>query len=113
MPMNSTSQSPGQKVPLGSEPNEVNNRTLYATLVASASIAFGFTLLLYYALSGRSPGPRLAYGIFVSVVPALAALLVLKLTKASVSWRGAAIVYLALFVLLLIIQAFGRMIPVH
>jgi len=111
--MNSTSQSPGQKVPLGSEPNEVNNRTLYATLVASASIAFGFTLLLYYALSGRSPGPRLAYGIFVSVVPALAALLVLKLTKASVSWRGAAIVYLALFVLLLIIQAFGRMIPVH
>lgn len=106
--MNSTSQSPGQKVPFGSGPNAINNRTLYATLVASASVAFLFTLLLYYVLSGRSPGPRLAYGIFVSVVPALGTLLFLKLTRASVSWWGVVIVYLALFVLLVIIQAFGR-----
>jgi hypothetical protein len=108
MSMNSTSQSPGQKVPLGSEPNEVNNRTLYATLVASASIAFLFTLLLYYVLSGRSPGPRLGYGFFVSVLPALGTVLFFKLSKASLSWWGVVIVYLALFILVVIIQAVGR-----
>ena len=110
--MNSTSHNPGRKFPFSSGPNAINNRTLYATLAASASLAFLFTLLLYYALSGRNPGPRLAYGFFVSVLPALGVLLVLKLTRALVSWRGAVFIYVVFFVLVLIIQAVGRMIPV-
>jgi len=68
-----------------------------------------FTLLLYALLSGRHPtGPRLTFGIFVSVLPAVCAYVVLKLTNLFVSWWGAVIVYLALFVLGLFIQAFAR-----
>ena len=110
--MNSTSQNPGQKFPFGSGPNAMNNRTLYVTLAASTALAFLFTLILYVALSGRSPLPRLHFGIFVSVLPALGVLLVIKLSRALISRRGAVTIYLMLFVVLLVIQTFGRMIPV-
>jgi len=107
--MNSASQNPGQKFPIGSGPNAMNNRTLYATLAASTAVGFVFILVLYASLSGRNPVPsRVAYGIFVSVLPALGALVVLKLTNVFVSWWGAVVVYLALFVLVVIIQAYAR-----
>ena len=106
--MNSTSQNPRRKAPLSSGPYAMDNRTLIATLGASTSLGFLFVLLLYMALSGRSPGPRVPYGVFVSVLPALGAFVVLKLTNIFVSWWGAVIVYLALFVLGLFIQAFAR-----
>ena len=112
--MNSTSQNPGQKFPLGPEPNAMDNKTLIATLAVSTSIAFVFTLLLYAVLSGRNPiPPRLHYGVLMSVLPALGVLLVYKLSRAVVSLRGAVMIYLMLFILLLVIQAFGRMIPVY
>ncbi len=69
------------------------------TLATSASLALLFILLLYALLSGRNPVPRLLYGFFVSVLPAVGALVFLKLTKLSVSWRGVLLVYLLLFVL--------------
>jgi len=104
-----TSQNPGQKFPIGSGPNPMNNRTLYATLAASTGVGFVFILLLYASLSGRNPVPsRVAYGIFVSVLPALATFVVLKLTNLFVSWRGAVVVYVAWFVLVVIIQAYIR-----
>ena len=107
--MNSTSQSPGQKFPMGSGPNAMNNRTLYATLAASTAVSFVFILLYYASIPGHNPIPaRLAYGIFVSALPALATFVVLKLTNLFVSWWGAVIVYVALFVLALIIQAYAR-----
>jgi hypothetical protein len=106
--MNSTSQSQRPKFPLSTGPNAMNNRTLIATLAASTSLGFLFVLLLYVALSGRSPGPRVPYGVFVSVLPALGAFVVLKLTNVFVSWWGAVIVYLGLFLLALFIQAFVR-----
>src|SRR5215216_4771897 len=105
MPMNSTSQNPGQKFPFDSGPNAIDNKTLIATLAVSTSLGFVFVLLLYVALSGRSPGPRVPYGVFVSVLPAVGAFVVLRLTNLFVSWWGAVIVYLALFVLGLFIQA--------
>jgi hypothetical protein len=87
----------------------MNNRTLYATLAASTGVGFVFILLLYASLSGRNPVPsRVAYGIFVSVLPALATFVVLKLTNLFVSWRGAVVVYVAWFVLVVIIQAYIR-----
>ena len=107
--MNSTSQSPGQKFPMGSGPNAMNNRTLYATLAASTAVGFVFILVLYASLSGRNPVPsRVAYGIFISVLPALATFVVLKLTNLFVSWWGAVIVYLVWFALAVIIQAYAR-----
>lgn len=72
-----------------------------------------FTLLLYAAVFGRNPLNRLGFGIFVSIVPALAALIFIRLTKRYASWRGVAIVYAVSFVLILIIQALGRLIPVN
>ena len=86
----------------------MDNRTLYVTVAVSAAVALALTLLLYYAQSGRNPGNRLGYGLFVSVLPALATLVVLKLTSVFVSWRGAVLVYVLLFALLVIVQGFGR-----
>jgi hypothetical protein len=77
------------------------------TLAVSAGLALLF-ILLEYASHGRNPLNRLGYGVFMSVLPALGALVVIKLTRLFVSWLGAVIVYLVLFVLVLIVQAFGR-----
>jgi len=80
------------------------------TLAVSAGLAFMFTLLLYTSLSNNSLLSRLPYGLFVSVLPAVGALVVLKLTKLSVPWRGAvlstwataALIYFLLFLLVFI-----------
>lgn len=90
----------------------MDNRTLYLTLAVSTSLGFLFILGLYASVFGLNPFNRAGYGFFVSVLPALGALLVIKLTRLFASWRGAAIVYFVLFVLTVIIQAFGRMIRV-
>jgi len=108
--MNPTSQPQGSKFSLGSEPNV---RTLYLTLAVSAGVSLLFTLLLYASVFGRNPLNRLGYGIFVSIVPALGALIFLKLTKRYASWRAIAVVYVVLFALVLVIQALGRLIPVN
>jgi uncharacterized protein YacL len=107
--MNTTSQNPGNRFPLGSEPNV---RTLYLTLAVAAGITLLVTLLLYASLSGRNPLNRLGYGIIVSILPVLGTLLFIRLTKRFASWRGVAIVYVVLFVLFVLIQAVGRLIPV-
>ena len=104
-----TSQNPEHKFPIGSEPNV---RTLYLTLAVSAGLAFLGILAIYAWLIDRDPSFRVGYGILVSLLPALAALVFLRLTKRYVSWRGIAIVYVVLFGLLLILQAVGRLIPV-
>lgn len=93
----------------------MNNTTLYRTLIVSAAIGFLVVLVLYASLPGN-PNPissRVPYGIFMSGLPALGVLLVTKLSKALISRRGAVTMYLMLFVLLLVIQTFGRMIPVY
>lgn len=90
----------------------MNDRSLYLTLTVSAGLAFLFILVLY-AWPGRNPLNRLGYGIFVSVLPAVGAFVLLKLTKLFPSWQRAAIVYLVLFILVLIVQIFGRMIAVN
>ena len=90
---------------------EMNNRTIYMTLTVSACLAFIFTLLLYTSLSGRNPVPRLHYGVFVSVLPALGALVVFRVTKLSISWRGVVLIYLLLFLLVLSQQLVRRFLP--
>jgi hypothetical protein len=73
------------------------------TLAVSAAVAFTCTLLLYYWLSrGLNPMARVHYGFFVSVLPAVGALVVLKLTKLAVSWKGVVLVYILLFILIFI-----------
>ena len=81
----------------------MENKTLYVTLATSASLALLFTLLLYAWLTdGHNPLPRLHYGLFVSVLPAVGALVVLKLTKRSVSWKRVVLIYVLLFILVFI-----------
>ncbi len=90
----------------------MHNQTLIVALGACATLAFLFTALLDAVLSGRDLGPALAFSFLVSLLPAFGAYLVLKLTNIFVSWWGAVIVYFAMFVLVVILQAFGRLIPV-
>ena len=106
--MNPTSQPQGSKFSLGSEPNV---KSLYVTL-ALAILTLVFTLLLYAVVFGRNPLNRLGYGIFVSIVPALGALIFIRLTKRYASWRAIAVVYVVLFALVVIIQAAARLISV-
>jgi len=85
----------------------MNNATLSVTLAASTVLAYAFILLLY-ASSGHNPMNRLGYGFFISVLPALGAFVVLKLTNVFVSWWGAVIIYVPFFALAVIIQAYAR-----
>jgi hypothetical protein len=113
MPMNSTPQNPGHKFPFSSEHNAMDNKTLIVTLGVSMAVAFSFTLLLYASMSSNPVSSRVGYGVLVSLLPALGVLGVLKLTRLLLSWRGAVFIYVLLFVVVLIIQMFGRMIPVN
>jgi drug/metabolite transporter (DMT)-like permease len=104
--MNSTSQTPDTKFSLGSEPNV---RTLYLTLIASAVAAVLITFL-FYIWRGGDPSNRWPYVLFVSLLALLGAFVFLRLTKRFVSWRGVALVYFLLFVLVILSQAlFGQM----
>ena len=110
--MNPTPQTSRHKFPFSSGHHVMNDRTIYLTLAVSFLVGLLVILLEYYAVQGRNPLNRLGYGVFVSLVPALGAFVVLKLTTFFVSWRGAAIVYIAFFVLVVMVQAVGRLIPV-
>ena len=60
----------------------MNDKTLIPTFATSSEHRSHVSLLLYALLSGRNPrGPRLAFGIFVSVLPAVCAYVVLKLNQ--------------------------------
>ena len=106
--MNSTSQNPGRKFPFGSEHNVMDNRTLYTTLFVTTGLALLFILLEYYFVQARNPFNRVGYALFMSVLPALGALVVVKLTRVFLSWRGPAAVYIAFFVLVVMIQSVAR-----
>ena len=111
--MNSTtSQDPGSKLPFTSGHNPMGNRTLYSTLIVSTVLGYIIVLTIYAAVFGLNPVNRLGYGFLVSVMPAVGALIVVKFTRVFDSWRGPVVVYVALFVLVVIIQALGRRIPV-
>jgi hypothetical protein len=113
MSMNTTSQNPGNRFPFNSGPNAMDNRSLYLTLAVSAGLAFLITLIIYASISGRNPLTRVGYGILVSLVPALGVIAVIKITRLLVSRVGAVFIYTILFVLVLLLQAVGRLIPVY
>jgi hypothetical protein len=110
--MNPTSQNPGHKFPFSSGHNAMDNRTLYGTLAVSVGVAFVFTLLLHASLGGNPPS-WLGFGFLVSIVPALGVLAVIKLTRLLLSRLGAVFIYAVLFVVVLLLQAVGRLIPVN
>jgi hypothetical protein len=106
--MNPTSQHPESKFPFSFGHNPMNNATLYLTLALSAILGFVVILVIYAAVFGLDPRNRVGFGLFMSVLPALGAWLVIKLTRLFQSWRGAVIIYLALFVVVAMLQALGR-----
>jgi|SRR5690349_14536509 len=108
-----TIQNTGSRFPFSSGPDSMNSRSLYMTLAASAILAYACTLILYASTSSNPLTSRLGYAFLVSVVPAVGVLAVLKLTKLLVSRLGVVIIYAVLFVLILLLQALGRQIPVY
>ncbi|MDX6403722.1 MAG: hypothetical protein QOH70_1177 [Blastocatellia bacterium] len=89
----------------------MKNKTMYVTLLACAVTAFLFTLVRYLLVNGN-PANRLGYGIFISIAPAIGALIVLKLAKLSRSWKWTAALYGLLFMATSIVQFFGRVVPI-
>ena len=110
--MNPISENPGRKLPFSGSHTPMDNRTLYFTLALSAFFAFLFILAVYVGKFGGNPINRVGFGLLLSIPPALGALLVVKLTRVFESWLGAVSVYVALFVLAIVIQAFGRTIQI-
>lgn len=106
--MNSTSHTPGHKFPFNRGDHVMGNKTLYVTLGVATSLALLFILLEYYFVQDRNPFNRVGYALFMSLLPALAAFVVLKLTAFFESWMGAAAVYIAFFVLVVMIQSVAR-----
>jgi uncharacterized membrane protein len=79
----------------------MRDRNLYLTLAGCATLTLVFTLLRYYRVSPENNlMARVPYGLFVSMMPALGTLLVVKVTR--LSWRWSALVYLLLVALVLI-----------
>lgn len=90
----------------------MDDKALIGTLAVSACVALVLTLLLYASLGGNLLA-RLPFGLLVTVVPAFAVVAVFKLTRLLLSRRGAVIIYAVLFIVFLLLQAFGRLIPVY
>ena len=111
--MNPTSQNPGSRFPFSSGPDAMNNWSLCVTLVVSMGVAFVFTLLLYASLGGDHPSKRLGFAFLVSVAPAFGVVAVIKLTRLLLSRLGVVFIYAVLFVVVLLLQAVGRLIPVY
>ena len=90
----------------------MKNRTVAITLVVSTVLALANILFSYY-LAGRNPANRLGYGIFISVVPALAAYVWIRRKRVSWSWQQVAATYVVLYVVVSTAQAYARLIPVN
>jgi hypothetical protein len=112
MPIKPTSENPENKFWTSPGPNVLNNRRQILALTVYACVGFIAVLILYH-LRGGDPFNRVAFAFFVSALPALGALAFLRLTKLLVSWQGAATLYFLMLFLILIIQNFGRMVPVY
>lgn len=108
-----TIQNLGNRFPFSSGPDAMDNRELYLTLAAAAALTFAGILLLYASISVNPLSSRLAFGLFVSVVPAVGVVGVSKLTRLLMSRLGVVVIYLVLFVLFFLLQAVGRLIPVY
>jgi glucan phosphoethanolaminetransferase (alkaline phosphatase superfamily) len=89
----------------------MENKNVLLTLLACAVSAFLF-ILTHYMWHGRNPSNRMGYGIFMSVAPAIAAFLLLRLTELPLSWQRTVGIYIVMFVLTAIIQSYARTIPI-
>lgn len=87
----------------------MKNKTQQLTLLTCAVMAFLITLA-EYVWNGGDPFYRLGYAAFMSVTPALAVWLLLRLSKLSLSWRRMIGVYIMLFAVTQIVQSYARMI---
>jgi hypothetical protein len=93
--MNSGSKDPRRGFFFGPQDGK---RIQYLTLICVVGLGFLFTVALYTWQGGRALS-RLGYAMFLSIIPALSVVLLLRLTKISLTWRGIAALYLILFLL--------------
>jgi hypothetical protein len=90
----------------------MKSRTVLLTLVTSAVIAFANILLANY-LVGGNVSTRFEYAVFISLTPAVGALLWLRLRRVSLSWQQIAASYIVLYTTVSTIQSYARLIPVY
>lgn len=85
----------------------MTNKTLYTTLAICTILAFLFTLVLSTMIDGN-PFARLGHSLLTSLLPALGALVVIKLTLVVGSWRGVTLIYALFLALTVTIQGVVR-----
>jgi hypothetical protein len=83
---------------------QIDGTTL--TLLLSASITFVGVVIIYAAATGRSPANRLGFAAFISLLPAVLALIIVKLY--GFKWRGAVAAYSILLLTTIVIQGWLR-----
>lgn len=71
---------------------------MIAKLIVACLIAFAGILALYAATASNPVSSRLAFAVFMSVVPAICTALLLRVIKSSNSWGAVLLAYFALFV---------------
>ena len=79
-------------------PDPTKGTTMIAKLMVASVIAFAVILGQYAATASNPVSSRLGFATFMSLVPAVCAALLLRVTKSSTSWRAVLFVYFALFV---------------
>jgi hypothetical protein len=83
-------------------------KTLYLALLACTTSGFLLTLAIYVVAFGGNPMNRLGYATFISVAPAAVVWLLMKLLGWPVNKLGAVMIYVSLFSLIVIGQAWLR-----
>src|SRR5215475_11344982 len=91
----------------------MKSKIVLLTLGMSTVIAFANILLAYYMVGGNPVRNRLGFAVFISVTPAVAALLWLRLRGVSRSWQQIAATYIVLYTTVSTIQGYARLIPVY
>jgi hypothetical protein len=85
----------------------MENKIIVLTLIACAISTFLF-FVSRYVWNGGNFSSRLGYSFFMSIVPAVATFLLLKLMKPkSAMWQTAVGIYFILFVVMVFVQSYA------
>lgn len=82
---------------------------LLESLFISTAITFVLTLMLYVLVSGRNPINRVRFALFISVLPAVLTVVIVKLCRLPEVWWCPTIVYLGLLVAVVLQQMLFRL----
>ncbi len=85
----------------------MKNKTILLTLITCAIAAFSF-IVVRYVWNGGEFSSRIGFSVFMSILPAVAAFILLKLMKSrSATWLRTAGMYFLMFVITIFVQSYA------